>query len=215
MANWTTEFFQDYRGAFNTLKYYWSLYGGWRALVRSPYLHIAILLSLSSVPLWWPDKIDSPWYGLVIDVIPNLLGFSLGGYAILLAFGNENFLGRICGKDPDGTPSPYLKINSTFVHFILIQILSLANALVANAWSLHRGWCAILGLALFYYAVLSSFAAALAVFKLADWFDRYIENEESEKGKKAALPAEQELARCIAQYITNRQTDTDDTGKTE
>ena len=70
-------------------------------------------------PIWLEGSIK--WHELAIGIIPNILGFTLGGYAILLAFGNEKFMFLISGEFADKKPSPFLVLNGAFVHFIVIQ----------------------------------------------------------------------------------------------
>ena len=111
---------------------YWRAYGGFRSLIKSPYLHISIVLSLVCWPVWLRGYETWSWFDLAISVIPNLLGFSLGGYAILLAFGNDQFLKLIAGTEEGESVSPYIEVNAAFIHFIFMQIISLVTALAAN-----------------------------------------------------------------------------------
>jgi hypothetical protein len=183
------DFFTYYKGVRKSFQTYWQLYGGWLALYRSPYLHLAILLSIASFPLWTSSKGQVTWYGIAISVLPNLLGFTLGGFAILLAFGNEKFLSRICGPDNDGTPSPYLKLCGSFAHFIVVQVLALMLGFLGNAWPTENWFANFLGLAVFYYAILTTLMATLAILNMCNWFDSFaVICREEEQEKKKNLP---------------------------
>ena len=77
--------FAQYKGAFKIFRKYWSLYGGTKAILTSPYFHVSLLLAVICSP--YPK-----WQESTLTIVPSILGFSLGGYAILLAFSNEKFL---------------------------------------------------------------------------------------------------------------------------
>jgi len=164
----------QYRGVAKSLGLYWKTYGGARTLIRSPYLHAAAFLTvLIAIPMWNRAAFKEGWYDTCLTVVPSLLGFTLGGYAILMAFGDERFRRAISGPDPDGTPSPFMVVNAAFVHFIVIQAVSLLVALVSKAWEWKTGIAALVGLTLLIYAIFAALAAALAILNLASWFDRY------------------------------------------
>ncbi|HDV1994505.1 TPA: hypothetical protein RHX29_004600, partial [Escherichia coli] len=71
--------------------------------------------------------------------MPNLLGFSLGGFAMWIAIGDEAFKKIITGDEESENGeveySPYMSVNATFVHFILLQLLTIITALVTKAYS--------------------------------------------------------------------------------
>jgi phage FluMu protein Com len=77
-----------YKSAAKIYGKYWIAYGGWQAMKRSPYLHAAIVLLVLTTPFW----VCRAWWEQVISVIPSLLGFTLGGFAMFLGFGNKKFL---------------------------------------------------------------------------------------------------------------------------
>lgn len=107
-----------------TLRRYWKGYGGCSELLSSPYLHVAIILSLPGAwwaPGAWPDKVES--------IVPSLLGLSLAGYAILLALGSGDFFERIRKPKSNGRPSTLEGISTAFLHFIIVQTLALLMAL--------------------------------------------------------------------------------------
>ena len=109
---------------------YWEAYGGIWALIKSPYFIASIIITIFLYPHW-----SSPgWWEDSLSIMPNLLGFSLGGYAMWIAIGDDNFRKLISGADEDGTPSPFMEINAAFVHFIILQILSIITSIVAKAY---------------------------------------------------------------------------------
>ena len=178
-----------YKGVFDIFGIYWQAYGGWQALFRSFYLHVAVLCSAICYPIWM-NKIDTNWYEVPISIIPNLLGFTLGGYAILLAFGSEKFIKMIAGPEPDGSASPYMEINAAFIHFLIVQSLSLLVGIIGMVWELKDFVSGFLGFTLFLYVLTTLVAACMAVFRVAGWFDKHMGdgggddcdcNEDSEK----------------------------------
>ncbi len=73
------------------------------------------------------------WTQTAVDIIPSLLGFSIGGMAITLAFSNAKIFGAVIqGGKKD---SLFVKTVANFFHFILVQTLSLLLALLAKTYS--------------------------------------------------------------------------------
>lgn len=196
---------KSYTGVFNIVGLYWKIYGGWRALIYSPYFHVAFALTLLLSHFWSRE----PWWDVPLGVLPNIIGFALGGYAIWLGFGDEKFRNLIIENDDPAGYSPYLGVSASFAHFIIVQLLALCAALIAKATyfpvtDIH--WlCGLLislglpiefiyetvapffyfiGFMLFVYALMTAIAATLAVFRVAYWFDTFKNMEKA--GEKPA-----------------------------
>jgi hypothetical protein len=123
----------------------------------------------------------------VISVLPNLLGFTLGGFAMFLGFGNDRFKSEVAKADPADPigRSIFVRLCATFVHFILLQVIALLWALTTKAWyfpaplpepaQLWLPWLNLLGGAigygLFLYACTSVVAATMHVFRIATMFE--------------------------------------------
>ena len=112
------------------LSRYWRAYGGITALFKSPYLWLSVVITIFLFPHWSKPE----WWDDVLSIMPNLLGFSLGGYAMWIAIGDDDFRKLISGEDEDGKPSPYMEVNAAFVHFVVLQMLSMIFALFAKAY---------------------------------------------------------------------------------
>jgi uncharacterized membrane protein (DUF485 family) len=180
-----------YGHLFENLREYASRYGFPKSIFTSPFFHLSILLTILFAHEW----LASRWWETVLSVLPNLLGFSLGGYAVIISLGDDGFR-RLISSDDLGN-SPYLILSASFLHFILVQITALTLALAAKA--LHfvpeptdlsftiietlrlrpllrlvapAGDC--VGFLLFVYAIAVAAATGLAVFRASRDFDRYI-----------------------------------------
>jgi hypothetical protein len=171
----------------NVFQRYWQTYGGFSALIKSPYLWISIAITALLFPHWSLTN----WWDDVLSIMPNLLGFSLGGYAMWIAIGDDNFRKLISGEDEDGTASPYMEVNAAFVHFIILQILSMLLALTAKAYSFpvsannpiviffseyYKFTCLVgygFSYFIFIYALLSALAATLALLRVSSWYDSF------------------------------------------
>lgn len=177
-----------YAGTLDIFRTYWAAYGGWRELVRSFYLMVAGILLILTAPTWWsPSNLGggqwSAWWDQSFSVLPNLLGFTLGGFAIFLGFGDEKFRQLLAEPDPNEhiSENAYVGLCSTFVHFILVQLLALIAAVLAKSWWFYSDWvepirCALpamnalggaIGYGLFLYALTSVMAATMHVFRIA------------------------------------------------
>jgi hypothetical protein len=168
---------------------FWTAYGGTRALLSSPYLRAALILT----PFCWGSWSIPNWWDTVIGVLPNLLGFTLGGFAIFAAFGDERFIQSLAAPEDDPQqPSVYREFCATFVHFILVQLGALLLALVSkgmwfrlelptDAGAVAGAWAAVLPIAnlawgavcyfVFLYALTSVIAIALHVFRISTMFE--------------------------------------------
>lgn len=175
-----------YRGVFSIYARYWRAYGGTAALVRSFYLHAALLITLICANAW----LTAGWWDQVTSILPNVLGFTLGGFAIFVSFGDEKFRQLLAEPDEeDGdAPTAYVRLCSTFVHFILVQIVALLFAIIANA--MYFPWCnspaffdaalpwmnglaGFIGYAFFIYSLTSALAATMHVLRIASMYESF------------------------------------------
>jgi hypothetical protein len=153
-----------------------SAYGGFRAVVRSRYLHVAILLTAIS----WNEWLTRPWWETVIQVLPNVLGFSIGAYAILLTVGDDRFRSLIL-SDIGSRKAPYVGVSATFAFFVVSQAAALLFAIVRKALDFELfAWIGVsyvasatsaIGYLLFLYALLLSVAAAIGIFEVTRWLN--------------------------------------------
>lgn len=171
-----------YRTFARNLGRYFSDYGGFKGLLLSPFLHAGILISGISYPAWQTIK----WADSVTGIIPNLLGFSLGTYALLFSLMSTRMKQALKHlRNRNGTP--YLdEINATFFHFILVQTLSLSWALVMKLSTVRDlavfceagprvleiiSWgnyvAGFIGYTLLTYSLSLVIASSLAVYRLA------------------------------------------------
>lgn len=181
--------YKDVRAIFAV---YWGAYGGTRALRRSPYLHVAMGCLVLTFPFWTTPL----WWDQVISVLPNLLGFTLGGFAMFVGFGDERFKKVLTGVDPPALPgeqSIFVEVCASFVHFLLVQLIALLFAIVVKAWWFYwsswpapvraalpwlNGVAGAVGYGLFLYALTSVLAATMHVFRVSTAYEtvlRYIE----------------------------------------
>ncbi|WP_134055736.1 hypothetical protein [Rheinheimera aquimaris] len=178
---------------------YWQAYGGSKALLKSGYLWSALAISAVLYPLW-----STPgWWELVLSIIPNLLGFSLGGFALWLAIGDDGFRKVITDKAAEQC-SAYASINASFVHFILVQAMAVVAALLAKGYNFALPadvWvikyhanifytiCAAgsyLGFSLFVYALFSALAATMGLFRITQMYEYYLNIEKKNDSKPAS-----------------------------
>lgn len=128
------------------------------------------------------------WWDTVISVLPNLLGFTLGGFAIFVGFGDERFKASLAAPEDDPTqPTVYRELCATFVHFIFVQVIAMLLALISKGmWfkaPLPEQFLAALPVmnavwgaacyAVFLYAITSVIAIGLHVFRIATMYEMH------------------------------------------
>ena len=163
-------------------KRFWMAYGGAGALLRSPYLYVALLIA----PLCWGTWSAPNWWDTVISVLPNLLGFTLGGFAIFVSFGDARFIASLAAEEEDpAQPTVYRELCATFVHFILVQVTALILAIVTKGMWFPASFPDYIAKALpianmawgafcycvFLYALTSVVAIALHVFRISTMYE--------------------------------------------
>lgn len=178
------EGFRRYKNVGRKAAKYWKMYGGFSEFVRSPYVHVSLVLTLLCTDVWMNRR----WWEMVSSVIPSMLGFTLGGLAIFLSFGDEKFKERIAGAAPNETKehSPYMGLVNTFMHFVLVQACALLWSLIADALHFDLPWNQVakitryfglvgdfLGFWMFLYGLCLSVAAVIAIFDMTSWYDGY------------------------------------------
>lgn len=198
-----------YVAAFLLARRYVRAYGGVRAMLRSPYLHLSIVLTALSFNLWSQPG----WWERPIAVLPNLLGFSLGGFAVWLASGDDAFRATLAGRtvkiengdvvlaDRD---SPYLAVSATFTHFVVVQVASLLFALTCMSLNFTLDDDALLlkfvtrqqieqgtvvaggvGYWLFLYSLILALAAVLGLFRISSWYDTKVSKSRLRDAKRS------------------------------
>nr|WP_318379971.1 hypothetical protein [uncultured Enterobacter sp.]DAI87056.1 MAG TPA: hypothetical protein [Caudoviricetes sp.] len=176
----------------SALARYWKIYGGTSAILKSSYFWCALLMTAILYPSWSHQG----WWNDILSLMPNLLGFSLGGFAMWIAIGDESFKKIITGDETNSSgeveSSPYMSVNATFVHFILLQLLTIITALVTKAYSsilinntfmnyylgehykhllLASSFVAYF---IFIYSVFAALAAVLAIFRVSSWYNTFM-----------------------------------------
>jgi len=117
-----------------TFKKYWNSYGGFKALLKSPFLWLSLLMTICSYDFF----LDNTWLDIPISMLPSLLGFNLASYSVWLAFGNHK-LNKLLSKLKDNQiHSKYMVVNSSFIHFILVQITCLIFVVFLKTNSINK-----------------------------------------------------------------------------
>lgn len=193
---------------------YWQAYGGFISLFKSPYFYTAIVLSLILRIYWLGEPSPSctlpcpcqcpspppPWWDTALSVLPNLLGFSLGGYLMWLGVGDTSFRAWLHRKTSPDETNVYMEVSATFVHFVIVQIVALVLAVIAKhsqfplssdvvlsdiasqlnltsamieEWFAPAGYG--IGFFFFVYALLTALEAAFGIFRVSSWQDTHEE----------------------------------------
>ncbi len=166
------------------LKRYFCAYGGWRAIACSPLFVLAVVLTGLGYSNWIDDN---RWSDLSQSLIPNLLGFSLGTYAILFSLMTGRLKRALKAVKNEQGVTFLDEINATFFHFIIVQVVALLWAFLyqgsaladltqvakpywscaPTAFRLAQAAGGAAGYALLVYSISLIVASALAVYRLA------------------------------------------------
>jgi hypothetical protein len=161
----------------------WDNMGGIAALWKSFDFRFALAVSVLCGPAW----LAPGWWTNTIAVLPSLLGFTLGGFAIFLGFGSDQFKELIAREDE--TKSEYLSVSSAFLFIVAVQVLGLIYAIICESlWVptpllLQRvspvldylnpvAW--FLGYFLYVLGIVLSLRAAIRIFRVSRWYNSFL-----------------------------------------
>lgn len=189
-------------------KAYWAAYGGPSAIIRSRFFIISIAVTLLCYSLWLKNDFSD----LPISILPDILGFSIGAFAVWLGFGSDDFkeiIAKITTKNGNG----YDVSNASFLHLILIQTITLIYAIIFSsilnnpdfqaisiyiAKSSHLAFLAIggldiilrfVGFLLFIYSLSLLASVGMNIFRITTWHKKYLihrANQREKEGKRNA-----------------------------
>lgn len=162
---------------------YFQDYGGWKAVRSSPFSLIAVATGLVSYKTWLSDD----WTNTTLSVIPNLLGFSLGTYALLFSLISPNIKFALKNLKNSSNVSYLDEVNATFFHFIFCQVIAFMTAYLFqqtlfydlsrfiakmiptpfDLFPLIKYSGALFGVIIFLYSILMVVASSLTVYRLA------------------------------------------------
>lgn len=191
--------FEQWKGVADIFKRYWLSYGGFRAFISSPYLHISIVFTFFTAGYWS----DNNWWSQSLSILPSLLGFTLGGFAVFLSLGSEDFRSLMAQPEKDETTdkSPYMTVIGSFVHFVLIQMMAILVSILANAASYTEKpyylpkdmnltlsyIVGFIGYGLFLYSLLLALSVCFAIYRMSGLFAKFdmIKKKNQEKSRCA------------------------------
>lgn len=164
-------------------------YGGYRAILGSPLFLSALAMAMISFDITRQEV----WRATAVQTIPNLLGFSLGTYALLFTLISKPIKSALRAVKNNRDVTYLDEMNATFLHFIFVQIIAFCWAYVGQssigtiiyngAMSMYPTSCRIdlmpvfrvvgniIGVTLFLYALLLVIAASLTVYRIARILD--------------------------------------------
>ncbi len=151
-------------------------YGGFSKIFSSFYFIFSIFLTIFMCGEWINN---CSWIDNVKTIIPALLGFSLAAYTLLSTFGEDDFRRLISQRRKNQTTETlYMQANAAFVHFIIIQLLSLFLALIGktviNIMPTY-GIMIFSGIStlIFAYALLLCLATIINIYRIARVYQAY------------------------------------------
>ena len=132
---------------------------------------------------WW---LTADWPDLLLSVLPNILGFTIGSFAIFLGVGSDTFRRAILGRSEQ--KSPYLRLSGLFVFSIAIQLLGIILAIIAKgfykintpvliagrAFDILQALASFLSVLIFCWGIIITLRVALRIFRVTRWYYVYL-----------------------------------------
>ncbi len=168
----------------------WRITGGTKNKIKSYDFYLSIIITITCFPVW----IRPGWWDITLSIMPSFLGFTLGGFAIFLGFGSDRFKTFISNNNHE--KSEYLSVSSSFLIFVIFQILALLYAIISKSLFYPPPkklefiiqiseylnpffWC--IGFFILIYSIFMGLRAALRIFRVSRWYNDFLVFEESSK----------------------------------
>lgn len=110
------------------IKTFWSIYGGFQnGLIKSGYFWFSLITSILGIILFYLiDGIDA--FSMIVhlnekilSILPNIIGFNIGAYALIIGFGQKNIIDQMSIKLDDSKYTLFQHMGATFAFSVLIQ----------------------------------------------------------------------------------------------
>jgi hypothetical protein len=135
----------------------------WLALLTSPYFHASLALTVVLTHLWIGDAGAKIWPSLSTSVLPSLMGFSVAGMAIFLAFSHPEAMKAIT---EEGEPQSYfMTAVAQFFHFIFVQAIALLLGVIGQ--HLSSDYLSAFGVFFLIYSIFVGVAMAMTLLLTA------------------------------------------------
>lgn len=176
---WAPQLHEGTRNTAQSYKLYWKTYGGTKALMRSPYIVVALGISLA-ITLF--GATDWNWANDTKTILACTLGFSFAGYSLMLGMADGKFVKYIKGEFPDGKPSPLMVVAAAFTHFFITQCVTLVWAITSSAFGVELLMpIKLIGAFLLIYSICVLLASALAALNFVSWYNNHPEDDNDNK----------------------------------
>ncbi|MEN7433742.1 hypothetical protein VA599_23640 [Chromobacterium sp. TRC.1.1.SA] len=158
-------------------------YGGVCAIFMTLHFWISVVMLLLTMQYWMRHE----WWGQVLNTIPTLLGFSIGGFAIFISLGDHDFKKALCHElesAAEGTPTTFKTITTQICLASLSQALAmlvaiLANAILADCKPYLNQYFVfafnMVGYWVFLYSVCFLVDVIVTIFNIAEMNEKYIQ----------------------------------------
>lgn len=153
--------FSPWRDLLQEIYRYWKLYGGFKALLLSPYFQLSIVFGLIIPHLLHAYNNVA---ATAISIVPCLLGFSVGAMAILLAFSSSKIFPLIAEEGHER--SLFMNMVTSFVHFIIVQAVCLCLAVLSTFAPKFFPLKVAVGIMVF-YAIFTAVSVGMHLFGVA------------------------------------------------
>lgn len=157
-------FSETWKGAAADFGSYWNVYGGLGSILHSPAFIFALLFTVVCQSLWR----SCDWATLTTSILPNLLGFTVGALAIVLAFPSTAMFKHMAEGGRED--SYYLGTVTRFVHFSFVQVIAILLALASRSFS--NAVVAFFGVLFLVYSIVIAFMTALTFLGVAQIYNQ-------------------------------------------
>jgi hypothetical protein len=109
----------------------------WKEIKKSKSFRYSIILTLVCQAFRFFGILDSFenfqfWVDKSVSIFPSMLGFNLGGYALIIGFGNSELMKSLTTVAPNKKVSSFQMLSAVFAFSILLQLLSFIFAFLSD-----------------------------------------------------------------------------------
>ena len=166
---------EEYKFLSKDISDYFIYFGPIRDILYTPYFHLAVITALF-ISLF--SQCPNGWSSIALSVLPNILGFSVGGYAIIITFGDDEFRKFLAKTTTNDGKSILLVINGAFMHFIISQTLAIFLAYINQSLAITNFMLNFLMSIPFPYALFFCIAITFEIKTISKWYKKFLDSQE-------------------------------------